>query len=448
MNKTIFITSFNPFISRNILSTDVLNILSKRDDLKIVILVPDYKKEYFRDKFEKDNVFIEGCKMLNITKQDVIFRYLTSSIVSSSRLKIRHQELLDKKKSFLKYFISRLISKLSFNWAKKLIRVFDYWTINKNNFRRLFIKYNPDLVFSTDIFHNDDIHFLAEAKFKNVKTISMVRSWDNITNKGLFRVEPDDIIVHNEVLKNQVVKYEAIRKDKVFISGLPQFDDYVNKKRTPRKEFFKKIDLDPDKKTILFTPHGERFHKTDWQILNILQEELPDKIQFIVRFPPNDTVGFGPPIGGFKPDNRFHVEKPGVTFTEGRYNDREVEIEDTQTLADDIYHSDLLINYGSTVTIDAVAFDKPSIIVAFDGWEKLPYIKSVRRFLDYDHIKLLIKTKSSKVAHNKEELIDQINLYLKDPSVDAEGRNRLKKEQIWKLDGKSGKRIADFIYVY
>ena len=48
---TIFITSFNPFIGRNILSTDVLGVLRKEDDLRIAVFVPDYKTAYFKEQY-------------------------------------------------------------------------------------------------------------------------------------------------------------------------------------------------------------------------------------------------------------------------------------------------------------------------------------------------------------------------------------------------------------
>ena len=94
--STIFITSFNPFISRNILSTNVLGGLLAKGDIRIVILVPDYKVSYFKVRFNLKNVVIEGFRAQQVDRQDVVFRFFTSSVVSTSRLKIRHKELLEK----------------------------------------------------------------------------------------------------------------------------------------------------------------------------------------------------------------------------------------------------------------------------------------------------------------------------------------------------------------
>ena len=58
--KTIFITSFFGLIARNILSTDILDILRSRKDLRIVIFVPKEKEILYRDTFAGGNVIVEG----------------------------------------------------------------------------------------------------------------------------------------------------------------------------------------------------------------------------------------------------------------------------------------------------------------------------------------------------------------------------------------------------
>jgi CDP-glycerol glycerophosphotransferase (TagB/SpsB family) len=441
--KTIFITSFNPFISRNILETDVLKELRKKKDLRIVIFVPDYKKDFFCRKFVSENIIIETIKTLSIDRQDIIFRFLTGFIINTKRLRIRHLELLDKNKKIVNFILSKFLIIFGYlPFVKKIIQRIDFKTISKTKFESFFNNYKPDLVFSTDIFHNDDVHFLAEAKRRKIKTIGMVRSWDNITNKGLFRIKPDKLIVHNNAVKLEAIRYENILDNDIFVSGIPQFDYYF-KDFIPsnRNDFFKRIGLDENKKTILVAPHGKRFHNTDWQLLDILKKELPKEVQFIVRFPPNDTID----LKNFESDSRFFIEKTGVEFPGKNFKDNEVEFSDTKSLTDDLYHSDLVINYGSTISIDAVVFDKPVIIVAFDGYEKLPYIRSVIRFLDYNHVISILKTGFCKIAKRKEDLIKYIHMYLSDSSADSIGRKILIEEQIYNTDGNSGKRIANYI---
>lgn len=441
--KTIFVTSFNPFILRNILETEVLSGISSKEDTRIVVFIPDYKKDFFTQKINGKNIFIEAVEVQKIKKQDIIFRYLTGSIINTKRLKIRHLEVFFKDRKIKNYLVSLLLGYAGYlPLIKKIVQFLDFKTINKTKFSDYFEKYKPSLVFSTDVFHNDDVYFLAEAIHRKIKTIGMVRSWDNITNKGLFRVNPDKLIVHNNYIKNNVLKYQNFSRKNMFISGLPQFDYYFkNYKLSSREEYFKGVGLSSEKKTILFAPHGERFHHTDWQIMQILKDDLPEDIQFIIRFPPNDSVN----LRDFIPDARFFIRKTGKSFPSREFKDNEVEFSDTKSLADDLYFSDIVINYGSTISIDAVVFNKPVILIAFDGVEKLPYIRSVKRFFDYDHVKSLTDTGFGRVANSKEELLNYISLYLNNFNLDKIGRKRLLDEQVYSLDGYSGKRIADYI---
>ena len=55
---TIFLTSFHPLISRNILMSGLPAMLSK--DRRVVVFVPAKKADYFRENFSGPNVIVEG----------------------------------------------------------------------------------------------------------------------------------------------------------------------------------------------------------------------------------------------------------------------------------------------------------------------------------------------------------------------------------------------------
>jgi len=446
--KTIFITSLNPFVTRNILFTDVFKKLIITPGLRLVIFCPDYKKEYFEKHFKRENVIIEPIKSEKLTKQDVIFGYIGQSLLNTKRLAIRRDEVYLSRGKMLQYFGALFLSWIG--WiplVKKLVRAFDMWTMDKKRFSRHFDLYKPDVVFGPDVFHPDDARFLAEAKRRDIHTVGMVRSWDNITNKGFFRVKPDQLIVNNEIIRDEAIQYEDIKKENTVVVGMPQFDLYIKESRSSREDFFKRIGLDPNKPFIIFGPWGKRFIDTDWQILQILKDaiaegKLPSDIQILVRIPPNDTIL----LGDFVPDNHFKIYYVSRQFQEGVYRDREFDQQAMTDTADNLYYCDLLIGYMSSLNIDACAFDKPIVAVAFDGFEKnKPYLKSIKKFLDFDHTNKMLFTRFARFVDNKEELIANINRYLKDPSLDREGRAHFFKLQTWRHDGKAGERIANFL---
>ena len=58
--KTIFVTVFHSFISKNILNTDVFKNILQTEDLRIVLLVPFNKKDFFENIYSEKNIIIEG----------------------------------------------------------------------------------------------------------------------------------------------------------------------------------------------------------------------------------------------------------------------------------------------------------------------------------------------------------------------------------------------------
>ncbi len=153
-------------------------------------------------------------------------------------------------------------------------------------------------------------------------------------------------------------------------------------------------------------------------------------------------------MGDLKLKKDISVTEKPITYIEShnvKYS--EVEKRDMEHLADTLFHSDVTINTCSTMSIDAAAFDKPVINIVFDGHEKKPYYDSVRQFYDETRIHYvpILKSGGVRLANNKEELIKYINMYLENPDLDREGRKKIIEEQCWKLDGKSGERIFNYL---
>ena len=97
--KTIFITSFHPLISRNILCTNVLKCLAHNKNIRIIIFCPEYKKSFFIKHFRARNIFIEG-----INTKEMKFRFFINKLFGrlfvifndSDNLRIRLKEKVHK----------------------------------------------------------------------------------------------------------------------------------------------------------------------------------------------------------------------------------------------------------------------------------------------------------------------------------------------------------------
>jgi CDP-glycerol glycerophosphotransferase (TagB/SpsB family) len=107
--------------------------------------------------------------------------------------------------------------------------------------------------------------------------------------------------------------------------------------------------------------------------------------------------------------------------------------------------ADVSLTVGSTLAIDAALCDTPVVGVAFDGLQRLPYSRSIRRAYDYTHYRPLVETGGLRLAESEEQMIELVNRYLEDPELDSEGRARIAQEQGWRVDGRSGERVAQLI---
>lgn len=449
---TIFFTSFYGFISRNIFNTDVLGVLKQRGDVRAVIFVPFYKKSFFDAHYASENVIIEPVNTAIVvdSRSNQFFATLFTWLLDSFTLEYRAKERLSRNRSiggYCYYVVSRAVTNLfsRSRAAHAAARGLERRLCPTSAFREYFDRYQPRAIFATDLFHDMDAALLREAKVRGVTTIGMVRSWDNNTTRGLCRVLPDVAVVNNPIIADELVELQGMPRDRIFVGGIPQFDQYVRGRRASREEFFARIGADPAKRLVLFAPAGEQLSDTDEQVMEMLagavsDGRLPKDLQFLVRMHPGCPAS----IERFASNPLFRIEAPGVRFPE-RIKDTELTPADARHLADSIYHSEVVIHVSSSLGLDAVMFDKPQIMIEFDGSEKKPYLSSVKRYHDEDHMKRFIETGVARIAGSFDDLVAAIQAYLNDPRLDGQGRARGREQQCWRADGESGARIGRFV---
>lgn len=449
--KTIFISAYNPFIARNIFNTSVLKNLRERGDLKIVLLVPRAKKEFMEKHYAGANISVEGKDLDEFINKNKFWYRLAFLLQNTRYVRDQRAERLWKKKNlfgYLNYWRVNLSALILSNLplARKVYRRLDYRFSPRDAFQNIFEKYRPELIFSTDIFGETDTLLIREARRRLIPITGMVRSWDNPTTKGVLRVIPEKVIVHSPVMKRELVKLHDCSEEDIFVTGYPQFDDWISGPTLSRDEFFRKIGADPAKRLILFAPAGSILSDTDWHLCQILKEALdggylPSDTQFLIRNHPHHPAD----LSRFEADSRFIIETPGIR--DKGWSDKVIEFrpDETDHLRNSIYYSDIVMYIATTLGLDATVFNKPQIMISFDGWEKKPYVRSVRRYNREDCLANLVRCQGTRVVLNKEEWLKSINDYLKDPSLDEAGRDKVLKEHLYKIDGQAGERIADSI---
>ncbi len=445
--KTIFISSFHQLVSRNILATRLLDLLLGGGNTRVVLFVPSDKQGFFQNEFGRNGVVIEGVPR-TFTKRDIFFRYLALSVIDTKALEVIRKTEFDR----LSSRIMRLLGKRRL--GQNIIRRMDDFSTPRGRFTEFFDKYQPALVFSTDMQNENDVRLMHEAKDHNVAVVATVRSWDNFTTKGILRVIPRTLIVPNEIVKREAATLSFVPEERIVPVGIPHYDRYIAAKIQSaksknqnnsqsvlsREEFCRKYGLDPTKKIILFSPIGNRFIRNNLLDKLVLETLSALDVNVLVRIPPSDYVT----LDGFK------SKKAQVAFDisgAGSEKDRklnEVSREDDDRLIEELTHCDAVVTGQSTITIDASVFNKPVVIIYFDQ-EDRSYWESVRRYYDSEYYRPVADSGGVRFAKNPKELNTLVWRYLENPRLDEEGRRRIASEQAYKLDGKATERLASVL---
>ena len=118
-------------------------------------------------------------------------------------------------------------------------------------------------------------------------------------------------------------------------------------------------------------------------------------------------------------------------------------VEDFIDLKSILQFVDLNVNMCSTMSLDFMLFDKPVINTAFGN--KINSLYDDQRFLNYTHYMTVIESGAVTIAKNENELVNAINLDLKNPNQKLNCQRELVKLQIGKpLEGTS-KRIVEIL---
>lgn len=450
--KTIFLTSFHPLISRNILMSGVLPQIARGH--LVVIMVPAQKAQYFNEHFSGPHVIVEGIDTA-LDAHDFFFRKLFLSLTPTPDLFIKKRAEFFKDRKLFSY-LATVVPALVFGrmkWCIGLLRVLDARTANKTRFGELFLRYRPDLVVSADVQNETDIALLRGAKARGISTLAMVRSWDNLTSKGILRVIPDHLVVHNETIKAEAVKYSFIDPRVISVIGIPHYDRYkrahdalidpsrAGEAARGRDAFFASWQFDPKKKLVLFAPFGDRYIRDNQVDILILETLSELDANILVRLPPTDTVNFK----GFKTRGatvQFYVS--GSSSWKGGKKINEISRDDEDSLVNSLSFADVVVTGQSTIAVDAAAFDKPVVIAAFDH-EPRAYSDSVIRYFDYEYYKKFRERSGIRMARNLQELCAFVAQYLKNPALDKGVRERIVQDQLYKFDGKASERLTELV---
>lgn len=439
---------------RDVLRNDTFSILKSQPNLDIVVFAQDIESQTMKE-IGGENIHFEKLLNFSPSYSERILLQLHRALLRKKCKTIDLGNTAGDTKAIDKFtpLANFLRSILGYKKTTKLIfwlyKAFTKPTLYKD----VFEKHKPDLVLVTRVLNYSlDYPLLRRAVSNKIPVISLVSSWDNLTSKAFFPFSLDSIVVWNDVLKNEAIDLFDFPSEKIFVSGIPRYDLLFRKKGFGTKEaFFENFKLDISKKLIVYGTGSQQTGRTSIDLTSpepeivafiadaIKDNQIKEPSQLLVRLHPQAALSEYEHL-----INREDVivQIPGKLTT---FQDRLFSEKDDIELGETMQFADVVVNLGSTVTIDAAVFDTPIICVGFDFRGERPFKASVKRLYVFDHYAKLKTTGGFDFAESKEELISQLNHALKTPTHLKENRKKIVQQQCVFTDGKSGERVANFI---
>lgn len=453
--KTIFVNLMSKVVIGNFsIPGGVLENLvkNKNKETKIVFLTDQSFMKFLKPYLFDDSIGIEFIKV--IKPQGVIqklFHFFYSYLIFTGTTRVlatfgaradippaggnRHLAIL---KSFIAntFGRSKFIKTKTVSWLFKKI-------LSSRPYKNIFEKYNPALVFLPNIAFFPDIEILAEAQRRGIKTVGMASNWDHL-NKYFIPLRAGLMLVQNEPMLKEAVELQAYEKDKILVTGFPQFDPYARPERYifPKEQFFEKFGIPLASRIILFIS-GAAYSLDEPDILKTISQWIKEgrfgleKICLLVRpyVLVRDRAQEEEKYKAFKDDSNIFFN-----WLSGGEN-----LENRQYYLSMLYYADVIISIFSTTAIEAAIFDKPIITIGFDGYKKRPPHQSITRLEKLSHFRHVLDTGSIRVARSFPNLFEILEQYLKFPQKDKEKREALIKKMCYKIDGRASERVAKFI---
>jgi hypothetical protein len=452
--KKIFLAIAFGTSVRDVLRTDTFVVLKNQKDLDIVIFAQDIESKVMRE-FDGENVFFEKLENYKPSFAERILLHFHKAVLRDKCRSIDlgntagDTKVLDRftplAKSLKWIFGYRKVTRMVF-W---LYKIFTRPTL----YKAVFDKHKPDCVIVTRVLnYSMDYPLMRRAVKEKVPVISLVSSWDNLTSKAFFPFSLHALVVWNHVMKQEAIDLFDFPEDKIFVSGIPRYDLLFKEKNiASREDFFKRFGLDSSKKLVLYCTGSSKTGPTivdpvspQPKIAKYIAEEIQSgrfsvPAQLMIRLHPQANADEYSELMNRK-DVVVHI--PG---RRAEFHDRLFSKNDDIELAESMIYSDVVINLGSTVTLDAAVFDTPIICENIDINGPRPLKLSVAKFYEFDHFAKLKTTGGFALANSLPELTQQIDHALKHPEHLRENRKKIVEQQCVYTDGMAGKRTADFI---
>jgi hypothetical protein len=411
--KTIAISFTEGRVIRDFFENNLLDILQNAG-IRVLFFTPAERVSSFKKYWENKGVIVYPLLPYEPSKKELRIENIRKRIKTKSTY-------------WHHWFLKRY-----YNFFRTDLRITD-----------ILKKEKCDLVLITNPMYRQETVLWCSAKHLGIKTIGAVRSWDNL-HQGL-RIYPDELLVWNDVNKQEAINLMGYPEKNIFITGACQFDQYFNPSNIQTKEkFCSSLNLDPTRPIITLASIGSLWPGYDEnyivdQLIDLIESgALPKNPQLIIRLHPVSKYECFLPYLKYEYVRISNIPNqiPVLGWT--------MKKEEVAFVGNMLRYSDVVISPGSTITIETAIFDTPTLFPTYHTYQP-EFGKQCYDIVLALHHKRLRDLKLINFIEKPAYLLPAIIKSLEDKNWFATERKQLFSDYVKFDDGKSTKRLFNHI---
>ena len=268
----------------------------------------------------------------------------------------------------------------------------------------------PAMVFCTNQRIAQAIAPITAAQDLGIPTATFIFSWDNLP-KGTKTIDTDFYFVWSDHMKSELLYYYPyIDESQIFITGTPQFESHFSPNLIKSREvFFQENNLDIDKKYICFSGDDITTSPNDPQYLTDLAEAITEmnskgyNLGIVFRRCPVDfSKRFDAVLEKY--NEIIKSIDPKWKNVGNRWSTILPTKEDLVLQMNTIFHTELVINLGSSMAFDYGAHGKPCGYINYDVPNAEFPDWSVKKVYNFIHFRSMPEKKAVFWLNNKEAI--------------------------------------------
>ena len=292
----------------------------------------------------------------------------------------------------------------------------------------------PDLMILSMVQTHMITPYALAAQHFNVKILGINGSWDQPSTKGPVCPGIERIVVQNDIVRDELIRFHQIAPEKIKPIGWLQMDAYFHQSKLDSEEILRRVGIPAAQRYILFAANAPR--------LGVHEPGVFRRLAALVQ-----SNAFGTDVilvFRCHPQDRNWRTRWGWALNMARVIVDPPDLGPLDHLASLIRHAGVVIASAGSINLDAVALDTPTIGLAWED-DELPYWDRPARAYDLEHLRELRNDSGMMFACDLHELVAACTRYLADRGADAQGRERIRHRYLYRLDGLAAARLANEI---